>query len=491
MSGAYRLALTGDVIMNTRVSTCRDPDVLAVVDLLRAADVTHAHLEIPLHDFDDADIFGAAEGALAWYRGPTAIAAELRWLGVDLVSTASNHSLDYSYGGLRSTCAALDAAGLAHAGTGADLAAARAPAFADTAAGRVALVSATSSFPAFARAGAARTDARGRPGVNPLRYLHVIDAATADRLIAVVGALGLGVVRDHDAGEFVIHPPGLHNSIWRFRVADDDTPPTTSCDESDLAGNLESIRYARSVSDLVVAHLHVQAWDGSDGRMSASPAFAREFGRAAAGAGASVVLIQGAHAPMRGIEVHAGVPILYDPGPLFRLGRREAQPQDFYTRWGNDPRVRSFDAGLLDAFGARDTALGDAGPVGGGVVAAGVGGGAAGLGGGAAGGGAVEAGGWKKGRVTVSPRESYAHEPGFFVPVCEVDPSTHRVTCVNLYPMSWSHASKATTGFPVRATGARAGAILDRVAELSAPYGTELSVGDDIGRVPIACGRSG
>jgi hypothetical protein len=445
MSGAYRLALTGDVIMNTRVSTSRDPNVLAAVEVLRTADVTHAHLEIPLHDFDDAGIFGAAEGALAWYRGPAAIAEELRWLGVDLVSTASNHSLDYSYGGLRSTCAALDAAGLAHAGTGADLAAARAPAFADTAVGRVALVSATSSFPAFARAGAARTDARGRPGVNPLRYLHVIGAATADQLISIVGALGLGVVRDDDAGEFVIHPPGLHNSIWRFSVADGDALPTTRCDESDLSGNLDSIRYAASVSDLVIAHLHVQAWDGVDGRMSSSPAFAHEFGRAAAEAGASVVLIQGAHAPMRGMEVHAGAPILYDPGPLFRLGRREAQPHDFYTRWGNDPRVSSFDAGLLDAFGARDTA-----------------------------------------KTTISPREGYAHEPGFFVPVCEVDPATHRVTRVNLYPMSWSRASRATTGFPVRATGAAASAILARVAELSAPYGTRVSAADDIGWVTIA-----
>src|SRR4051794_23613519 len=99
----YRVAVTGDVIMNSRVSVCREPDVLAAVELLRGADVTHAHLEIPLHDFDHADIFGAAEGALSWMRGPTAIAAELRWLGVDIVSTASNHSLDYSYGGLRST----------------------------------------------------------------------------------------------------------------------------------------------------------------------------------------------------------------------------------------------------------------------------------------------------------------------------------------------------------------------------------------------------
>ena len=453
MTGSYRLALTGDVIMNTRVSACRDPDVLAAVDLLRTADVTHAHLEIPLHDFDrDDDIFPAAEGALAWYRGPTAIAGELRWLGVDLVSTASNHALDYSYGGLRSTCAALDAAGLAHAGTGPDLAAARSPAFADTTVGRIALVSATSSFPAFARAGAARTDAVGRPGVNPLRYYNVIDPATADRLISIVAALGLGVVRDTSAGEFVIHPPGLHNTIWRFRVSAGQDPPTTRCDESDLAGNLESIRYARSVSDLVIAHLHVQAWDGADGRMSSTPAFAHEFARAAAEAGAAVVLIQGAHAPIRGIEVHAGVPILYDPGPLFRLGRREPQPHDFYTRWGNPPFVSSFDAGLLDAFGARDTALG--GP--------------------------------QDAKVTLSPREGYAHKPGFFLPVCDVDANTHRVTRVNLHPMRWSQASRATSGFPIRVTGAPAQAILDRAAELSAPYGTRLSIADDMGWVAVA-----
>ena len=236
MAGTYRLALTGDVIMNSRVSVCRDPDILAAVELLRAADVTHAHLELPLHDFGGADIFAAAEGALSWMRGPTVIADELRWMGVNLVSTASNHSLDYSYGGLRSTTRALDAAGLAHAGFGADLAAARAPAFVDTAAGRVALVSATSSFPAFARAGAARTDAPGRPGVNPLRYLHVVDTTTADQLISIVSALGMWVVRQ--GSEFVIHPPGLHNSIWRFRVTAGQAEPTTSCDEADLAGNL-------------------------------------------------------------------------------------------------------------------------------------------------------------------------------------------------------------------------------------------------------------
>ena len=445
----YTLALTGDVIMNSRVSVCGDQDVLAAAELLRGADVTHAHLEIPLHDFGGADVFGAAEGALSWMRGPTMIAHELRWLGVDLVSAASNHALDYSYGGLRSTIDTLDAAGLAHAGIGADLAAARAPAFVDTAVGRIALVSATSAFPAFARAGATRQDAAGRPGVNPQRYLHVVDPATADQVTSIGASLGMWVVSDGD--EFVIHPPGLHNSISRFRISGDVSAPTTTCDEDDLTGNLAGIGYAASVADVVIAHLHVQAWDGVDGRMSSTPAFAREFAHAAVAAGAGVVLVQGSHAPMRGIEIYAGVPILYDPGPLFRLGRREAQPHDFYTRWGNAAAVRSFDAGVLEAFGARDTALGGAvGP-----------------------------------KNVLSPREGNSHEPGFVVPVCAVDAQSHRVIRVDLHPMTWSRARRATTGFPARAHGDAARTVLRRIAELSSPHGTTVQVKSELGWVEL------
>ena len=43
----------------------------------------------------------------------TGIAAELKWLNARLVATANNHSLDYSYGGLASTHAALAQAGIA------------------------------------------------------------------------------------------------------------------------------------------------------------------------------------------------------------------------------------------------------------------------------------------------------------------------------------------------------------------------------------------
>ena len=50
---------------------------------------------------------------------------------------------------------------------------------------------------------------------------------------------------------------------------------------------------------------------------------------------------------------------------------------------------------------------------------------------------------------------------------------------VNLYPMGWSTARRSTTGFPVRLTGAKARAVLNRIAALSEPFGTEVSVSDD------------
>jgi hypothetical protein len=181
--------------------------------------------------------------------------------------------------------------------------------------------------------------------------------------------------------------------------------------------------------------------------MSTSPEFAHEYARSAADSGAGVVLVQGAHAPMRGIEVWGGVPIFYDPGPLFRMGRRETQPHDFYTRWGNAADVRSFDAGLLDAFSARDRTI--------------------------------------SGKSVFSPDEGNAHEPGFVLPVCQVDATTHHVTGIDLHPMTWSRASKATTGFPCVADGARAVAILNRLAVLSEPYGTKITVTDKIGRVEL------
>src|SRR5262249_34789817 len=91
----------------------------------------------------------------------------------------NNHSHDYGEGGLLTSNHHLDTAGLVHAGTGPHTAAAVAPAYLETANGRVALVSATTTSQPHARAGEQRRDMRGRPGANVIRWTNewTIDAA--------------------------------------------------------------------------------------------------------------------------------------------------------------------------------------------------------------------------------------------------------------------------------------------------------------------------
>lgn len=447
----YSVALGGDAILNTRVSACADHRVTALVDLIRTASVGYAHLEVPLHDFDRADAYPAVEGALSWMSAPTWVADELRWCGIGLVSTASNHALDYSYGGLASTLDALDGSGIAHAGTGLDLGSARSPAFVDTASARVALVSATSSFPMFARAGAARIDGIGRPGVNTLRHHHVVDPATADSIIAMAARLGLWVTELGD--EFAVSPAGMFNSMRRFVVDRADPGVTTVCDEDDLAANLASVRYAAAVADFVIVHLHTHDWDSRDGRLSSSPEYVEQYAREAAAAGASVVIAQGSHAPMRGVEIIDGVPVLYDPGPLFRLGRRDRQPQDFYVRWGSTPAARAVGAGPLDAFAARDGYFGG------------------------------------NGSLSRSPREGISHHPGAVLPICQVDAVTHRVTSVHLHPLRWLASPRAHVGFPGLLDGDEAAAVVSAISTLSERYGTRITTGDGPASIRIAQDR--
>lgn len=446
--GTVRVIVTGDSILNHSAAACRNPAFLDVVEILRSADVCHTQMETLLHDYDAPELYPAAEGAWGWMRGPAQAARELRDFGINLMSMASNHTLDYSYGGLFQTWKALNDAGVPHAGTGRDLAAARMPAFLDTSRGRVALTSCCSSFPMFARAGDRRADMVGRPGLNPLRYHWRVDAATARDLIDLCGKLGLWVTRVGD--EFTVNPAGIHNTLWRFRVGDDG--PATFPDEDDLAGNLAAIRHARAQADMVIAHLHAHEFDAADGRINSSAGFIETYARAAVDAGAHLFVAQGSHAPMRGIEIYRGVPIFYDPGDLFRLGRPDRVPADFYTRWGYGPEARQPGAGPAEAYVARNAVFGW--------------------------------GDQPKGMFP-TPREIYSHEPGFFIPVCEMTPE-YRVTKVTITPCIWLKGSKAETGLPAVARGDQAQAVLRKLAELSAPYGTEIKITGDTAVIDLS-----
>jgi hypothetical protein len=118
----FTLVATGDVIPYPSIieQARRDAggdgyDFRAVLADLKpvvsAADLAWCHLEIPLGDED-----GPFTG-YPLFRAPPQLAASLRATGYDGCSTASNHTLDGGWDGLRHTLDTMDAAGLRHAGS--------------------------------------------------------------------------------------------------------------------------------------------------------------------------------------------------------------------------------------------------------------------------------------------------------------------------------------------------------------------------------------
>ena len=161
------IVATGDSLATMRLSVFDEEQYRAMLQIVRSGDIAFTNLEMLLGSFESAP---AAESGGTYVMGEPFMAEELKWMGFNLYSRANNHSLDFGEGGLFSTSKILDRLGLVHAGVGENLARARAPAYLETKNGRVAMVSMSSTFASFGRAGETRRDLIGRPGLNPLRY---------------------------------------------------------------------------------------------------------------------------------------------------------------------------------------------------------------------------------------------------------------------------------------------------------------------------------
>lgn len=124
------------------------------------------------------------------FRSPAAALAALGRLPRPVAALANNHSMDFGPEGLSSTIRALDAAGVAHAGAGSGRAAALAPAFVGTPAGRIAVISCgVDDDPASFREG------RGGPVIAPIEPSSLLAAIASCRRSAraVVVMLHWGV----------------------------------------------------------------------------------------------------------------------------------------------------------------------------------------------------------------------------------------------------------------------------------------------------------
>ena len=165
-SGNLTITAGGDAMITRKLSVHQEKNFLSLVNLFRDADVGYVNLEMLMHDFEHSP--GSAGGTFTG-SDPTNL-YELEWSGINLVSTANNHSHDYGEGGVLTNLKHLKNSSLVYAGTGRHLSEARSAGYLDTKNGRVALVAASSTFAESGRAHSQRPDLKGRPGLNPQRF---------------------------------------------------------------------------------------------------------------------------------------------------------------------------------------------------------------------------------------------------------------------------------------------------------------------------------
>jgi hypothetical protein len=138
------------------------------LELLRASDVTYGNLETTI--FDPRTFAGApySSGGDWTNSAVPAAAGDLRAMGFTMVGRANNHALDWGLEGMRETGRWLDEAGIAWAGVGESHGLARAPAYVETAKGRIALVSLASTFRSTSESLPAAGATPGRAGLSAL-----------------------------------------------------------------------------------------------------------------------------------------------------------------------------------------------------------------------------------------------------------------------------------------------------------------------------------
>lgn len=339
-ANTFTVSIVGEAMLTRRFSMLTDPDFLGIVKLMRDADVAYAHLEMNLAD--DSEIGWAmrgSSGGAGYLVADPKLADDLAWMGVDVMSLAQNHSLDWGPSVTLATIRHCNDAGIATAGTGKNLEVARAPGFFETPKGRMALVSIASGDSAFEWAGLPKGPSEGRPGVNPLRVrtIYEVPHDTAAQLKAA--GKGLGVLNDAKAAkaDFNITPGASSgsNGYAGFTFRDGDQfRITTEASPADVKGNLRSIDQANAMADYVMVAQHNSTSQGHRGDDPSD--FIVKFAREAIDQGADVYLGHGWHTFV-GIEIYKGKPIFYGLGSFFWESQFVARPPaDEYESYNND-----------------------------------------------------------------------------------------------------------------------------------------------------------
>lgn len=445
-AGNFSIALAGDTMLTRKLMPFQEPPFLKLRDVLRGCDAAFANLEGTVHTWEEGTP-GITQGT--FMTTAPALLEDLKWLGVNIVSCANNHAFDYGEDGVLANLRHLEAAGIAHAGSGKNLAEARAPGYLDTPNGRVGLIATTAAFRPWNQAGEQRPDLRGRPGINPLGFqtTHHVDAAAFEQLKRISRELGFEKSNERARKHFYsdkeiakADAPELTLLGSRY-VAGEGFSVATQSNERDVQDNLRWIREARRQSDWLVVSGHCHDFGGptlltasSRAELEETADFFTKFAHQAIDEGADIFVGHGPHFPM-GIEIYKGRPIFYSVGNLiFQNETVGFFPADAYERFDLDLRATPTD--FLDA----------------------------------------RTNGGKKGH----PSEPAYWENMFAV--CKFEKK--KLARIEIHPIDQGFGRPIPQrGRPMIAEGEIAKRVIDRVTKLSARYGTRVTHHDGVGMI--------
>jgi poly-gamma-glutamate capsule biosynthesis protein CapA/YwtB (metallophosphatase superfamily) len=272
-----------------------------VLAMLKSADITFGNLEVCLTRN------GHPVEKPVNLRANISVAAEIGQAGVDIVTVANNHSLDFGYEGLRETLRALESAGIRHVGGGKNLRDALAPVTLSRKGIRISYLGFSSCLPLGAEAGATR------PGIAPVRVstAYEIDPGT------------------------LLEQPGTVPVV------------RTSLNRRDVSLMEKATQQAKMGADLLIVAIH---WGVAFQDRLAE--YQRTLAHAIVDAGADLVIGHHPHVP-HGVEVYQHKVIFYSLGNFVMQFKIKEELSSLFESIGID--LEKEDANGAETFIVRAT----------------------------------------------------------------------------------------------------------------------------------------
>ena len=418
----FTYAVLGDIAQVGPVTQLGLPEFDNVLKIVRDADFSLANQE-GVAFFGPSKRFAVNETG-AMFPSDTSAAADMKNMGVRMVSAANNHSVDYGADALLESLRLLRAGGVAYAGAGANLREARAATLLTTPKGRVTVVATAGTFkPGFA-AGDGRGGLVERAGISTVRTT-LFQQVTPQEMTLLQQLRG---IRQQGAPIDAALPKELVVLDQAYRLSDK-AGLSYRANSFDVRDIMQAVHTARQNSDFTVFTIHAhQSATGEDDANPVPGDYLVKLFHDVVDAGADVVAGHGNHL-LRGIEIYKGKPIFYGLASFVFSGRPAGITMGFEPRIiepNPPPAVSPGDQSVRTLANGEKLTM------------------------------------WESIFATTTWQGGKLKE-------------------VRIYPIDLNAAGKKPKGVPAFASPALAKKILEEVKRISAPFGTNVVIEGEVG----------